>query len=175
MPTRLQTAAIIVLPALLVAATLLPERSATSQEPAAAAVPYPASYRSWAHVKSMAIVEDSHPLFAAFGGIHHVYANPPARAALEKSGPFPDGSVLVFDLLEAPKADGAHAEGARKFVAAMVRDGRKYATTGGWGYQAWGGGDARKPALAKAADQAGCHQCHTQVAKTGFVYSQWRR
>lgn len=159
----------------LLAAILLPAAPAASQDAAAVAVPFPTAYRSWAHVKSMAIVEDKHPLFAAFGGIHHVYANALARTALQKGAPFPDGSVLVFDLLEAPKADGAHTEGARKFVAAMARDEKKYAATGGWGYQAWGGGDAKTPALAKASDQAGCHQCHMQVAKTGFVYSQWRR
>jgi hypothetical protein len=32
-----------------------------------------------AHVKSMAIVSDKNPLYASFGGIHHIYANPWSR------------------------------------------------------------------------------------------------
>ena len=38
-------------------------------------VPYPSSYRDWQHVKSM-VIDEGHPLFGAFGGIHHLYANP---------------------------------------------------------------------------------------------------
>lgn len=40
-------------------------------------VAYPEGYREWRHVKSMVIAR-GHPLFDAFGGIHHIYANPPA-------------------------------------------------------------------------------------------------
>ena len=35
-----------------------------------APVPYPTGYRDWHHVKSM-VIEQGHPLYAAFGGIHH--------------------------------------------------------------------------------------------------------
>jgi len=63
-------------------------------------VDYPTGYRKWAHVKSMAIVSDKNPVYASFGGIHHIYANPEALVAFVKGGTFPDGSVIVFDLLE---------------------------------------------------------------------------
>ena len=32
-------------------------------------VPYPDGYRDWHHVKSM-VIEEGHPLYSAFGGIH---------------------------------------------------------------------------------------------------------
>ena len=76
--------------------------------PAIAADPqvsYPAGYRNWHHVKSM-VVDKGHPLHEAFGGIHHLYANPKAVAGY-KSGKFPDGATIVFDLLEANSADNA--------------------------------------------------------------------
>ena len=44
-------------------------------------VPYPEGYRSWTHVKT-AILHPGHPLYEAFGGIHHVYANEKAAAVL---------------------------------------------------------------------------------------------
>jgi len=60
-------------------------------------VSWPEGWRGWHHVKSM-VIEDGHPLFAAFGGIHHLYAN---EQALEgyRAGTFPDGAVIAFDLL----------------------------------------------------------------------------
>lgn len=68
-------------------------------------VPYPTGYRDWHHVKSM-VIKEGHPLFASFGGIHHLYAN---RLAMEgyRAGQFPDGAVIVFDPLEAQHADNA--------------------------------------------------------------------
>jgi hypothetical protein len=50
--------------------------ASASTAPLAAApqVPYPEGYRDWHHVKSM-VIEKGHPLYSAFGGIHHLYAN----------------------------------------------------------------------------------------------------
>lgn len=48
-------------------------------------VPYPEGYRSWTHVKT-AILHPGHPLYEAFGGIHHVYANEKAAAVLRRGG-----------------------------------------------------------------------------------------
>lgn len=104
-----------------------------------AQVPYPEGYRDWHHVKSM-VIDNGHPLYEAFGGIHHLYANPQAVAGY-KAGKFPDGAIIVFDLLEANSADHAVTEGARKVVGVMHKDANKYAATGGWGFEGFGGGD----------------------------------
>src|SRR5918999_5845817 len=94
-------------------------------------VPYPEGYRDWRHLKSMVIAQ-GHPLYDAFGGIHHIYANDVALKGYA-SGKFPDGSILVFDLLEAHTKDNATTEGARKVLGVMHKDGARWATTGGWG------------------------------------------
>ena len=111
-------------------------------------MPYPDGYRDWRHVKSM-VIQPGHPLHESFGGIHHLYAN---KKALEgyKTGKFPDGSVIVFDLLEAPAADSAITEGARKVAGVMHKDAKKYAATGGWGYEGFGGGDRSKRVVGAA-------------------------
>ena len=94
---------------------------------AADPVPYPASYRNWTHVKSM-VIEKGHPLYEAFGGIHRLYAN---KRALEgyRTGKFPAGAVIVFDLLETKSADNAVQEGARKVLGVMHRDPKKWTGT----------------------------------------------
>src|SRR2546423_1614501 len=65
---------------------------------------YPAGYRKWAHVKS-ALVGPASPAYKKYGGLHHIYAN---ELALEgyRTGNFPAGSVIVFDLLETKESQG---------------------------------------------------------------------
>jgi len=133
-------------------------------------VPYPQAYRDWRHVKSM-VIEQGHPLFASFGGIHHLYAN---KKALEgyASGHFPDGAVIVFDLLEANRADAAITEGKRKVAAVMHKDAKKFASTGGWGFEGFAGGDANQRAVKNAKED--CFACHTAQKDHDYVFSQPR-
>lgn len=142
------------------------------QKPASDKIAFPKGYRSWTHVKSMLIYDKSHPLFDKFGGIHHVYANNLAVPTLRKGGVYPNGAEFVFDLFEAKVQGGAYIEGNRKVLAAMVKDARRYARTGGWGFEAWAGGDAAKPMVKDAATE--CFACHASQKKTGYVYSAWR-
>jgi hypothetical protein len=135
-------------------------------------VPYPAGYRQWAHAKSMLIYSDKNPLFGQFGGLHHVYVNPTGFTAMTKGGSFPDGSVLVFDLLAAKDENGAWVEGDRKLVAVMVKDREKYKPTGGWAFEAFKG-DSRTERLVNDA-QAQCFSCHQQQRANDFVYSGFR-
>lgn len=160
------TAGIAVVAAAAVAAAAV--AAARGQQPRA--VPYPDGYRSWQHVKSMVLLPE-HPLAGTFGGIHHVYANRAALGGL-RSGRYPDGAVLVFDLLEARSGEGAISEGARRLVGVMRRDARAYAATGGWGYEGFAG-DSRTARLVTDGG-ASCHACHTARAAQQFVYSEYR-
>ena len=83
-------------------------------------VKYPVGYRDWTHVKTMAILP-GHSLYETFGGIHHVYANVKALQALKEGGIYPDGSVLIFDLLEAHSKEYAFKEGGRKVLGVMEK------------------------------------------------------
>jgi hypothetical protein len=150
---------------LLALPTLLTLRPAVSADP----VPYPEGYRQWTHVKSM-VLQEGHPLFEAFGGIHHIYANPKALSAYRKGSPFPDGSIIVFDLLEAKTENNAIVEGARKVVGVMVKDRRRYASTGGWGFEAFRG-DTRERLV---QDMNACFGCHMSAKDTDYVFSRYR-
>lgn len=136
-----------------------------------AAVPYPDGYRAWRHVKSM-VIEPGHALHASFGGIHHLYANDKAMKGYE-SGHFPDGAVIVFDLLEAVSADHAVTEGKRKVVGVMHRDARKYAATGGWGFEGFAGDSRTERAVGDKAATA-CFSCHAPQKAQEYVFSQYR-
>jgi hypothetical protein len=138
----------------------------------AAEVAYPVGYRDWHHVKSM-VIQQGHGLYDAFGGIHHLYAN---RKAIEgyRSGKFPDGAVIVFDLLEAPSEGGAITEGKRKVLGVMARDARKFAATGGWGFEGFKGDSKEERAVGSNAAKA-CFECHAPQKDRGYVFSSLRK
>src|SRR5262245_44936025 len=77
-------------------------------------------YRGWTHVKSVLIGPKS-AAFATEGGIHHIYANEKALEGL-RTGRFPDGSTLIYDLLEVKEGDGVTSEGSRRRLDVMVKD-----------------------------------------------------
>jgi len=134
-------------------------------------VPYPDGYRQWVHVKSM-VIQKGHPLYDAFGGIHHIYANDRALKAMQSGKPFPDGAVLVFDLLEARQEDHAIVEGPRKVVGVMHKNSKKFAATGGWGYEGFQG-DTRKRVVKDPAQD--CHMCHSSQKEHDYVFSRFRK
>lgn len=130
---------------------------------------YPEGYRNWYHVKSM-VIEPGHPLYKAFGGIHHVYANKKALEGLKK-GKFEDGAVLVFDLLEAVKKENTIQEGKRK-VLAYMRKNSKMRETGGWEFKAFAEGNREKQVVKNP--KAECFSCHTKAKATDYVFSKIR-
>jgi hypothetical protein len=134
-------------------------------------VPYPDGYRDWHHVKSM-VIEEGHPLHSAFGGIHHIYANDKALEGYGK-GHFPDGAVIIFDLLEATRANNAVTEGQRKVVGVMHKDAKRFAATGGWGFEGFGAGNPTNRVVGKDAASA-CFACHKPQKDQDYTFSQRR-
>ena len=130
----------------------------------------PASFRHWYHVNTM-VIDKGSPLFEAMGGMHNVYINSTGETALKKGEPYPDKTVFLIDLHEFIISDGSYVEGPRKATAIMLKDKKKYASTGGWGFQAWAGGDPTKPLVTDAAKQ--CFGCHQPKKHQDYVYSTY--
>jgi hypothetical protein len=130
----------------------------------------PASFRYWYHVNTMVIAKGS-PLFEAMGGMHNVYINSTGEPALKKGEPYPDKTVFLIDWHEVTISDGSYLEGPRKVTAIMLKDKKKYASTGGWGFQAWAGGDRTKPLVTDAVKQ--CFECHQPNKNQDYVFSTY--
>jgi len=130
----------------------------------------PVGYRQWFHVNTM-IVDKASPLFAALGGMHIVHVNSVGEPALKTGGPYPDGTMFLTDLHDFAVIDGSYVEGALKGLALMEKDSKKYAATGGWGFQFWAGGDPNRPAVTDAAKQ--CFECHQPKKDQDYVYSTY--
>ena len=130
----------------------------------------PSGYRQWFHVNTM-IVDKGSPLFGDLGGMHNVYINAVGLPALKRGTPYPDKTMFVTDLHNFTLSDGSYVEGTRKALAVMLKDAKKYSSTGCWGFQLFDGGDPKKPLVADAAKQ--CFACHQPKKDQDYVYSTY--
>ena len=133
---------------------------------------FPKEFRKWAHVKSVLVGPQS-PAFATEGGIHHIYANGNAVEGYD-SGKFPDGSVIVYDLLETKELAGNTIEGQTRRVDVMVKQSKRSSSTGGWEFMSFSGNDQTNGKLT-AARQATCAACHAHRKDHDSVFSEFRR
>jgi hypothetical protein len=145
--------------------------SARSEQGGTNLVQYPEGYRNWAHIKSM-VIQQGHALYDSFGGIHHIYANEKALEAMKSGKPYPDGAVLIFDLLEARSENNAITEGPRKVLGIMCKDSKKFPATGGWGFEGFKG-DSQERVVTDPIKA--CFHCHEPQKDRDYVFSQYRR
>jgi len=132
-------------------------------------------FRAWFAVNSMIVTKDS-PITAQIGGMHIIYVNPTGLPTLKKGGPFPypDGTVFADDVHDFSVKDGSYVEGSKKAVTVMIKDAKKYAMNGGWGFQVWAGGDPSKPLVPTAvAATTACFACHTPQQAQDYVFSTY--
>ena len=90
-----------------------------------------------------------------------------------QTNPWPDGSVLA-KLVWKEKTDAvwptAIVPDAFVHAEFMVKDAKKYAATGGWGFARWLGTD-QKPYGKDATFVQECFGCHTPVKSNDWVFT----
>jgi hypothetical protein len=149
---------------------------ATSQQSGGPAAPIlaqlPPGYRDWRLV-SVAHEEGS------LNDIRAILGNDKAIDAYRAGKlPFPDGAIiarLAWQYVPSEENDKVFGR-AQSFVAGpptnvqfMIKDSKKYASTGGWGYAQFNDG---KP----VADQAlmnGCYPCHVPVKDRDYLFTHY--
>lgn len=102
-----------------------------------------------------------------------IVGNPIAmRAYRDNIRPFPDGSVLVkraWKHEQSPDFEPASIPGAATTVQVMVKDSKRYASTGGWGYGRFIDG---RPV--DEAQHRTCHACHAaRVSDRDYVFTRY--
>jgi hypothetical protein len=135
-------------------------------------VTIPPGYRDWRLI-TVAREEGSHEDLRAILGNDVGF-----KAAREATLPYPDGTIIArvawsYDpLKESVKAFGSlqsYVAGAPKNgVQFMVKDSRKYASTGGWGYAEFDDGKPASEAVHKT-----CFSCHEIVKDRDFVFNRY--
>ncbi len=118
-------------------------------------VAYPEGYRHWTHVKSGFLGPD-HPN-VNYRGFNHIYANVVALRGYE-SGTFPEGSIIVADIIEAVAGGNHFSESKRNHMDVMEKDSVRFRSTGGWGYGQFESNNT--PRMLTVEQKKTCYNCH---------------
>ena len=157
-----------------IAATAPMDRQAEADAAAIAGGKRPAGYRDWRLI-SVAREEGS------LDDIRAVLGNDVAIKGYReaKSPSFPDGTIIArlawsYDASEENnkvfgKAQSFVAGHPKNGVQFMVKDSKKYTSTGGWGYSQF---DEGKP-LTNAAMLQSCYECHALIKDRDFVFTRY--
>jgi hypothetical protein len=131
----------------------------------------PPGYRDW---KLVSISHEAGNL----NSIGAVLGNDVAiKAYREGKLPYPDGTIIAaLHYSYVPSAENNKVFGqAQSFVPGsptniqfMVKDSRKYAATGGWGFATFIDGKS-----APAASMKSCFPCHSQVKASDLVFTHY--
>jgi hypothetical protein len=131
-------------------------------------VGYPDGYRRWTHIKSGV----NGAAYGPYEGMYHVYGNAKALQGY-RSGRFPDGAMLVFDLHRVQAESNVTQAAERKFIDVMQKDARRFPSTSGWGYEEFTGGDRDHRVIPPDA-MTRCSSCHTAKQSADSVITQFQ-
>jgi hypothetical protein len=131
----------------------------------------PAGYRDW---KLISVAHEEGNL----NDIRALLGNDVAiKAYREEKRPFPDGAIiarLAWNYVPSEENNKVFGR-SQSFVAGsatnvqfMVKDSRKYAATGGWGFAQFNDGRPADEALLKT-----CFPCHEPAKARDFVFTQY--
>ncbi|MDM0033644.1 cytochrome P460 family protein [Variovorax sp. J22P271] len=144
------------------------EDASTSDASPLYGVTLPKGYRQWQLIAPAIEAEPLNELRAVLG-------NAKAVEAYDKGTlPFPDGTVLAklaWKHVQSPEFPSASIPGAATTVQVMVKDSKKYAASGGWGFGRFVNG---KPA--DLAQHQTCFACHQALVKNhDYVFTRLAR
>jgi hypothetical protein len=143
----------------------------------------PKNYREWIFVGSPLTPNALNNGKANFPEYHNVYIEPCAYESYKKTGVFPEGTIFYKELqLDQPaeNPDGSRTEpsgrgffpGKLNGADVTVKDTKRFADTGGWGYFNF---HHYMPLAATAAvmPKTECAFCHLASAKRDEVWTQF--
>lgn len=131
----------------------------------------PPGYRDWRVVSVAHEAGNNNDLRVVLGNDIAI------KAFRARKLPYPDGTIIVrLAWSYVPSAENDKVFGrAQSFVAGFpinvqfdVKDSRKYASTGGWGFAQFKDGKS-----ADAAVQATCFPCHALIKANDFVFTHY--
>jgi hypothetical protein len=146
----------------------------------------PTDWRDWIFVGDPFTPNALNGGKANFPEFHNVYIEPGSYEIYRKTGEFPDGTIffkeLQLTLGPAENPDGSQTEpsgrgyfpGAFNGADVTVKDSKRFADTGGWGYFNFHHFEP-KALTATAKPKSECAFCHIASAKRDEVWTQFYR
>ena len=144
----------------------------------------PKNFHEWVYVGSPLTPNALNGGMAGFPEFHNVYIEPGSYEIFKQTHEFPEGTILFKELQltlpPAENADGSRTEpsgrgyfpGAFNGADVTVKDTKRYADTGGWGFYNFNHHEPKAP-TAKLKGKNECAYCHIASAKKDDVWTQF--
>jgi hypothetical protein len=143
----------------------------------------PKGFEEWVYVGSPLTPNALNGGMAGFPEFHNVYIEPGSYEIYKKTNVFPDGTIFFKELqltLPGENPDGSRTEpsgqgyfpGKLNGADVTVKDTKRYAETGGWGYYNFNHHEPKAP-TAKLKSKDECAYCHMASAKKDEVWTQF--
>ena len=143
----------------------------------------PKGFHEWVYVGSPLTPNALNGGMAGFPEFHNVYIEPGSYELYKKTYTFPEGTILFKELqltLPGENPDGSRTEpsgrgyfpGPWNGADVTVKDTKRYADTGGWGYYNFNHHEPKAP-TAKLKAKSECAFCHIAAAKKDDVWTQF--
>ena len=143
----------------------------------------PKNFEKWVYLGSPLTPNALNGGKANFPEFHNVYMQPWAYEEYQKTNVFPEGTIMFKELqltIPAQFPDGSQTEpsgrgyfpGKLNGADVTVKDSRRYADTGGWGYYNFHHYEPKAP-TAKLKPKTECAYCHLTSAKKDEVWTQF--
>lgn len=142
--------------------------AAQTVAPAPNGITLPPDARDW-RVIAVSHRSDNNTMRAIIGNDAAI-----AAARNGQTNPWPDGAILgkvVWSNEQHKNWPTATVPGNYRAQEFMIKDAKRFAKTGGWGYARWLGPD-RKPYGKDASFEQECFGCHTPVKANDYVFTR---
>ncbi len=135
------------------------------------------SYREWVYVGTPLTPNELNPPEAPFPEFHNVYIHPSDFDHYKRTGKFPDGTVMVKELVligsKAAVSGIGFFMGEFTGLEATVKDSERFGDEpGNWAYFSFGHSYPLADSAA-AFPAAACNACHEASAADDFVFTQY--
>jgi hypothetical protein len=128
-------------------------------------VTIPDGYRDWTMISLGAVGGNVNDLRVKLGNIIAIKAYRASKL------PFPDGTIiarLAYTKVPSKDLPESFAAGSPTNLEFMIKDSKKYASTGGWGFGQFTNGKPDSEALHKT-----CFACHAPAKDHDFVFTRY--
>ena len=129
----------------------------------------PTDHREWVFVGAPVTPNDMNDGKAAFPEFHNVYIDPGSFASYKRSGVFPNGTVILKELVSvgSKSMDSGNGYFQGEFVSleAMVKDTKRFTSEpGGWAFFRFGEAPHYNPTGARMKTES-CNTCHSGASE----------
>ncbi|WES98736.1 heme-binding domain-containing protein [Chryseobacterium arthrosphaerae] len=129
-------------------------------------IEYNTEFRNWKVIGMSTLIDNT---------IRVIYGNDIAVKAIEQENfhPWPDGSAVAKAVFkQTKKSNGDIAPGDFVNMQYMVKDGKEFTNTEGWGFAKFNGPELKPTGKTALFAQQSCISCHRQLAEsTGFLFN----